>query len=370
MAKQNKKSIYINGRFLTQNRTGVQRYCRQVVSAIDLALQQEDCPASLREFDWYLVAPPGTVCDLELKRIEFNEIGTGGGHLWEQLHLLRHSRHGTVLSMANSGPVLHRQQVVVIHDAAIFFAPAGFAWRYRVLHSWLGRTLSRSAQIATVSEFSRIELARALNLPAAKMFLAPNGADHAKQVSHDGGILDRLGILPGLYFVTLGLSTANKNIALAIEAHRRLNRPDTRLVIVGEGSARVTGSQKLLNHEGALIAGRLSDEELAGLMRCAAAFVFPSRYEGFGIPPLEAMAQGCPVLASTAPAVVEVCGGAALHFHPDDADGLATLMRRMLDEPELAHELRTRGNSRHDKFRWAEASAALMRGVEKLAVKT
>lgn len=369
MRKAKHNSIYINGRFLTQNRTGVQRYCRQVVAAIDEALQQSNCPDLLRQFQWLLLAPPGTTCDLALKKIQFRQVGRGGGHLWEQVHLLRNSRGGMLLSMGNSGPIFHRKQIVVIHDAAIFFAPAGFAWRYRMLHSWLGRTLSRTAHIATVSEFSRNELARALGLPATRIFVAPNGADHAPRIVPDRKILHRLGVTAGKYFVTLGLSTANKNIALAIEAHRRLNRGDTALVVVGQGSARVAGSQKLLQEPGVLIAGQLSDEELASLMARAAAFVFPSRYEGFGLPPLEAMAQGCPVLASTAPAVLEVCGGAALHFHPDDAEGLADLMRRMLDEPALAEELRTKGNSRPAKYRWFHASAALLRGVEELAVK-
>lgn len=369
MAKLKNKSIYINGRFLTQSRTGVQRYCRQVVTAIDLALQQRDCPVSLREYRWFLVAPPGTVCDLDLKQIQFKEVGKGGGHLWEQVHLLRHSRNGLLLSLGNSGPVLHRHQIVVVHDAAIFFAPDGFAWRYRMLHSWLGRALSRTAQIATVSEFSRKELARAFHMPAADILITANGADHTATISPDRSVLERLQVTPGRYFVTLGLSTANKNIALAIEAHRLLGRPGTHLVVAGEGSARVAGSQRLKSDSGVLITGRLSDEELAALMRCAAAFVFPSRYEGFGIPPLEAMAQGCPVLASTAPAVVEVCGGAALHFDPDDAQGLAALMKRVLDEPALAQDLRNRGKSRPGKYRWFDASATMLKGIEALAVK-
>ena len=368
MTKKSNKSIYINGRFLTQNCTGVQRYCRQVVAAIDLALQQ-DVSATLRGFQWFLLAPPGTQCDLNLRQIQFIEVGKGGGHVWEQLYLSRYSRRGILLSLANSGPVAHRRQIVVIHDAAVFFAPGGFARRYRMLHSLLGRRLSRVARIATVSEFSRSELSRALKLPAAAIFIAPNGADHATETTPDSGIIDRLKVSRGKYFVTLGLSTANKNIALAIEAHRLLHRPEIKLVIVGESSARVAGAQKLLSQPGVLIAGRLSDEELAGLMHCAAAFVFPSRYEGFGIPPLEAMAQGCPVLASTTPAVIEVCGGAALHFHPDDAPALAKLMQRMIDEPGLRQELSAKGHTRPGRYKWADASAALMRGVEELAVK-
>jgi glycosyltransferase involved in cell wall biosynthesis len=366
MAKYKDNVIYINGRFLTHSATGVERYSREVVAAIDRLLERGECASMLRDAEWCLLAPPGTECDLKLRSIRFREIGVGGGHLWEQLHLSRHSASGRLLSPANSGPIGHPRQIVVIHDAAIYSAPAGYARGYRAYHKLLDSLLARSARIATVSQFSRIELARCLGIPLEDILLAPNGTDHFRSVVPDPTIVHRLKLEAGKYFVTLGLSTANKNIPLAIEAYRSLNRQEIKLVVVGKGSSRASGAQNLKVYGGVILAGRLTDEEVAGLLRSATALLFPSRYEGFGIPPLEAMLQGCPVIASTAPAIMEVCGDAALHFHPDDAMTLRDLMRRVLDEPEVAAVMRAKSKSRPDIYRWDTTAAALLRGLQDL----
>jgi glycosyltransferase involved in cell wall biosynthesis len=366
MAKHRDNSIYINGRFLTQNPTGVQRYSREVVAAIDRLVERGDCPPMLRNVAWSLLAPRGAECDLKLRRIRFHEIGSGRGHLWEQLHLSRHSSSGRLLSPAGSGPIRHPRQIVVIHDAAIYNAPAGYARSYRVSHKLIDALLARSARIATVSHFSRMELASCLGIPSEDILLAPNGTDHFRSVVPDPAIVDRLKLEAGKYFVTLGLSTANKNIPLAIEAYRLLNRRETKLVVVGKGSSRVFGTQNLKANGGVIFTGRLTDEEVTGLLRSATALLVPSRYEGFGIPSLEAMLQGCPVIASTAAGIREACGGAALHFHPDDAMTLRDLMRRVLDEPEVAAAMRAKGYARPDMYQWEATAAALMRGLQDL----
>jgi glycosyltransferase involved in cell wall biosynthesis len=361
-------AIYINGRFLTHRQTGVERYSREVVAAIDRLLSREDCSPVLRSLDWELLAPPGTRCDLKLERIRFREIGSGSGHLWEQLCLARHAWAGRLLSPANSGPIRHPRQIVVIHDASIYKAPAGYTRKYRLFHRLLDGFLARSATIATVSQFSRQELASCLRISAEDILVAENGTDHFKVVAPDAAIVDRLKLKHGKYFVTLGLSNANKNIPLAIEAYALLNRPDTKLVVVGKGSAHGLGSQRFKRSQGVIFPGRLTDEEVTGLLRSATALLFPSRYEGFGIPPLEAMVQGCPVIASTAGAVLEVCGDAALHFHPDHARALRDLMRRILEDPDVAEEMRTRGLGRPDRSQWDATAEVLIRGLKDLGV--
>jgi glycosyltransferase involved in cell wall biosynthesis len=366
MAKSTKSAIYINGRFLTQNRTGVQRYSREVVGAIDRLLQQAECPQVLKEAEWVLLAPPAAECDIDLNRIEFRRVGKGDGHRWEQTHLAKHSWSGRLLSPASSGPIRHPRQIVVLHDAGIYNAPTGYSRRYRMLHKVLDRLLARRATIATVSQFSQSELSRCLRIPAKDILMAPNGTEHLKAVSPDASVVARLGLEAGKYFVTIGLSTANKNIPLAIEAFRQLGRTDTRLVVVGKGSSRVFGSQHLKASQGVIFTGRLTDQEVTGLLRSATALLFPSRYEGFGIPSLEAMLQECPVIASTSPGIMEVCGDAALHFHPDNADLLQDLMRRVLDSPDVAATMRKRGLRRPERYRWDETAAVFIEALDNL----
>jgi glycosyltransferase involved in cell wall biosynthesis len=370
MAEQNCRSVYINGRFLGQNHTGVQRYSREVVVAIDRLLEREDSPYFAGKTRWHLLAPPGTECDLDLRKLQFSTVGTRTGHLWEQLELPKYASSGVLLSPANSGPVRHRRQIVVIHDAAIYRVPAGFTWKYRVWHKVLDRLLARRARIATISEFSRGELTGTLAIPASDIIVAPNGTDHLKSVVPDHGVMERFNLTQGKYFITLGTSSVNKNIGLAVKAFDLLGRSDTKLVVVGKASARIAAEQKFTSTRGIIQAGRLSDEQVLGLFGAATALLFPSRYEGFGLPPLEAMASGCPVLASTAAGVLEICGRAALHFPPDDAAKLAELMSRVLDQPEVAGELRERGLARPGRYLWESAATALVAGLQGLQTQS
>ena len=366
MSRTPEKAVYINGRFLTQNKTGVQRYSRELTKAIDNLLSKKNCSESLYTSKWYLVAPPGTECDLDLASISFTTAGRGGGHAWEQSYLANEASGGILLSPANSGPLLHRRQLVVIHDAAVYNAAGGYKLSYRFLHRNLGRLLARSAKIATVSEFSRVELASALRIPPGEIVVATNGADHLTATLPDVSVFARWPVEPNKYFVTIGLSNANKNIGLAIEAFKRISRPGIFLVVVGAGSARVVADQQFEPHPGIIFAGRLSDLELVALLRQAAAFVFPSLYEGFGLPLLEAMAQGCPVLASTAGAVIEVCAGAALHFAPDDASALTVLMQQLIDDSTVGDLLRKKGLLRPGAYLWTNAATQITNGLESL----
>jgi glycosyltransferase involved in cell wall biosynthesis len=362
----NRGEIYINGRFLGRDRTGVERYSREVVAALDRLLDQEETQGLFARYQVKLLAPPGTECDLDLRQIHFACVGKFKGHLWEQVDLPRYAASGLLLSLANSAPIRHRKQVTVLHDAAIYRYPAGYTWQYRLFHKLLDSFLVRSAQIATVSEFSRAELAQVLSIPEEAVILAPNGTDHLQSVPQDHQIVDRLNLTPGKYFVTLGLSSTNKNIGMALKAFELLGRADTQLVVIGKAQARIAGTQELQASKNVILAGRLEDQEVRGLLAYAAALLFPSRYEGFGLPPLEAMSVGCPVLASTAGAVMEACGGAALHFHPDNAALLSDLMSRVIGEPELSRELRSRGLARLTHYHWDSTAETLLCALQKM----
>lgn len=349
--------IFLNGRFLTQKLSGVQRYAREMVRSLDALIAEDE--GGLGRFTWTLLAPARAACDLPLRRIGFRTVGRVGGHLWDQAVLPFAASGGVLVSLANSGPVLHRRQIVVLHDAAVFRLPENFGHRYVVAHRLLGRALSRTAWIGTVSHFSRRELSEVLGLPEDRIFVARNGAEHLRSQEHDVSVLTRLGLTPERYFLFVGTPARNKNLALAIEAFARLERPDAKLALVGALSQSVFRDGLSLAREGVVQAGRLPDPEIAALYRCAAALVFPSLYEGFGIPPLEAMVNDCPVLASAIPPVREVCGNAADYFEPTDASGLARLMRERLDRPDARPALVERGRRRAANFTWRDSARRL-----------
>lgn len=354
------QTISINGRFLTQKVSGVQRYAREIVSALDRLLVSGKTP--LAGAKWRIVAPPGADCDLRLQKIDFQTIGSGNGHLWEQVHL--RNAPGLIVNLGNSGPLFRRNSIVVIHDAAVFRTPENFSPRYAMVHRALGKALALTSTIGTVSEFSRQELAGVLKIPEARIFTAPNGADHLKDTDADLTILDRLNLTSGRFFLFVGSPTRNKNLPLAIDAFTRLGDPSARLVVVGSLAGTVFRNSGDLDRPGVILPGYLKDPEVTALYQSAAALVFPSRYEGFGIPPLEAMVRGCPVLASNIPPVLEVCGDAAQNFSPDDAETLARLMRSRLDHPEERGTIIERGHIRASGWTWAKSAGRLMEAIQ------
>lgn len=343
-------TIFVNGRFALQPLSGVQRYAGEILRALD----------GFAAHDRIVLLSPVGAPDAGLCHIGQRFVGRGGGHGWDQWTFARAARDGVALSLAMSGPLLHPRQLVVIHDAAVHRHPEHFSRRYGAGHRLLDRGLARRATIATVSEFSRGELAQVLGIPPQTIVVAPNGADHFRSPPHPT-IVARLGLTRRRFFLIVGNLSANKNTAVVLRALDLLNDPDVTLVVVGASRGEVFAADMLRAHPQLLLAGRLSDGEVTALMQAACALVFPSRYEGFGLPPLEAMALGCPVLASNCAAALEVCGGAAEHFAPDDAAALAELMRCALAADDGWREARiAAGKVRARHYRWADSARILL----------
>ncbi|WP_247318122.1 glycosyltransferase family 1 protein [Bradyrhizobium sp. 141] len=224
----------------------------------------------------------------------------------------------------------------------------------------MGRLLARHASIATVSAFSRKELAEVLNLSATAIPVFSNSAEHFAKTKPDPGIIARLGVQPQQFFLYVGSRTKNKNLSVAIRAVQLLDRADVPLVIVGGDNSKVFQDNSGDGASGLLLAGRLTDSEIAALYAHASAFVFPSLYEGFGVPPLEAMIFGCPVIASTADAVVETCGDAAAYFRASDAEALKQLMLERLATGAISDQERMRQQDRVAFYSWKKSAKALL----------
>ena len=339
---------FINGRFLTQPLSGVQRYAREIVRALD---RRPDAA------DRYVLLTPTGADDLDLTNIPIRTTPGGQGHIWEQTTLAWTARHGHLLSLCGAGPVLHPRQVVVIHDAAVFRHPEHFRPAYAAFHRLLGRLLARRARLATVSEFSRQELATTLHIPALDIVVSPNSADHLKAITPDPEIVARLDLTHRPYFVALGNLAPHKNISVAIRALGRIPNPSVRLVLIGGRPETIFTGPSLPPDPRLVLAGRCSDAEIAALLAQARGLLFPSLYEGFGIPPLEALAQACTVIASDIPATREVCADAALYFDPTDDAALADHMTHLLTAPDPAR--REAGFRRADRYAWSRSAEIL-----------
>ena len=229
-----------------------------------------------------------------------------------------------------------------------------------------GRALVRAgAHVATVSEFSRSRIVARLGLDPARVAVMYEGADHILRVAPDSGILERHGLQPGQFALVVGSQVAHKNLAALHEVAAALERRGMVLAIVGGSNAEVFQDTRI----GGLAErrlGRATDAELRALYESAACLLFPSRYEGFGLPPVEAMACGCPVLASRGGAVEEICGEDALYFDCSDRRSIITAVERLLDEKGLADALRARGRVRAASLSW-DASARVLADIVRRA---
>ncbi len=357
------RKVYINGRFLSQGHGGVQRFAREIVSALDETIASSAWARSKR---WVILTPPGVADQPALKAIKVKECGLFDGHLWEQTSLALGAHDGLLLDLGNAGPVLHPQHVAVIHDATVFRYPENFGRRYGALHRFLSRALARRARICTVSEFSRSEICEIFGLSPQSISIIPNAAGHLQGSPGSASVLARLGLDAQKYFLFVGSTTRNKNLRTAIEAFRQLERDGVKLVLVGGSNASVFGDNALASCPGVITAGHLPDAEVAELYRFATALVFPSIYEGFGIPPLEAMVNDCPVIASAIPPVQEVCGDAAQYFSPMAAEELASIMRERIDRPQDRQAWVDRGRERSLRFSWTESANRLVSALHEM----
>jgi glycosyltransferase involved in cell wall biosynthesis len=356
------ETVFINGRFLGQRTSGVQRYAGETLRALD-QLMRERAPHAL---SLILLAPPNAP-DPGLTRIEFRRVGKLTGNAWEQLSLPRAAAGHWLLSFGPTGPLLKRAQLVTIHDAAVYAVPAAYSLAFRAWYKLLLPVLvRRTPRVMTVSEFARGELVRWLGVRPERVDVCGEGWQHVLRSASEPSVLSEHGLITGRYLFAVSNVAPHKNFALLARAAELLGQGGCEIVVAGASNPRLFGRTSPASLRSLRMIGYVDDRKLRALYENAAGFIYPSTYEGFGIPPLEAMALGCPVLASNAAAIPEVCGDGAWYFEPDDAAKLAELMQRLLTRPEQRRELIERGNARLSRFSWTDAARVYLRTLEQL----
>jgi glycosyltransferase involved in cell wall biosynthesis len=296
----------------------------------------------------------------------------GHGYAWEQIDLPRLSAAGVLLNLCNLAPLVKRRQVVVLHDASTRASPQAFSMAFRSAYRILMPAIvRRAAQLATVSEFSRAEMYRWFNVPRSRLQVCYEGGEHILANPADPSILDRH--ISGRYLLGVGMGPANKNLGLLLQAFSAAGLDNVQLVLTGRRSGRVHETQTLEFPPNVVYVGHVTDSELRALYQGAVALVYPSSYEGFGLPPLEAMACGCPVIISDQAALLEVAGDAAVVVKMNDRNALVSAIQQVAKNLELRFRLAELGSVRARSFTWrataerlleqCKAAAAYSRGV-------
>ncbi len=284
--------------------------------------------------------------------------------------------HGTV----GAPMILPCPFVLTILDLIHVKYPEWFdrSWFYFYLKQILPILVRRADRIVTISECSKRDLMEQYDLPAEKVKVISPAVDHRLfHARYDpqsvGAVKERFGIA-GKYILSVGTLEPRKNFSLLVESFALLRKwkiDDYRLVIAGEKGWKYDQIFRTVRDLGledeVRFLGYVPTEDLPLLYRGAELFVYPSLYEGFGVPILEAMACGCPVVASDRASIPEVCGAAGILVAPEDRDDVAEAMGRVLSDPSLADAMRVRGRERAEGFRWETSARALLLLYEECA---
>ena len=280
------------------------------------------------------------------------------GHAWEQLVLPARAarlRAPLLLCPANLAPVASSRTVLVLHDAAALRHPRWYAKAYA---TWQRRLLpvlaARARRIVTVSEFSRSELVELLAVDPARISVVPGGVDARFTPQADAAAARRALWLERPYVLCVASHTARKNLAALAPAARALAAGGAELVVAGGHRPQFAAEQGL---EPLRLLGHVDDALLPGLYAGAEAFVLPSLYEGFGLPVLEAMAAGTPVVATRAGALPETCGTAAVLV--DDAGEMQEALPALLSDAARRERLREAGRERAKAFTWERTAGEI-----------
>ena len=313
-----------------------------------VARAMTDLLPTLRPGRYRVLRPPGALAHR-------------AGHGWEQAVLPLAARGARLIySPANLAPVASRRNVVVIHDVAALRHPEWYRPTYVAYQRRLLPALARRARrVITVSRFARGELAAVLHLDPFRISVVPNGVDPRFRPDADPEPVRRAHALERPYVLAVGTAIARKNLSALEDAVGRLGGQGIEVVVAGSGRAYMRGEPEA----GVRRLGYVRDADLPGLYAGARALVMPSLYEGFGLPCLEAMASGTPVVAADRAALPETCGGAALLVDPDDPEALADAVLVAATDDSRRAELTRAGLDRTGGFSWRRAGEETDRGI-------
>lgn len=322
------KKYIINGRFLVRKITGVERYAREIINELD----------KLVEPNQIIIAVPTMEVDFpQYANIKVVKVGkkkekSGVSEaLWEQIEYPRFVKkeNGIAVNLCNKFPILYNKGIVAIHDVSYkvnknFFDDSLRGRMAILLHEvtyWCAA--HSSMKIVTVSQFSKSEIMKYYGIPPQRITVIYNAWQHMKRIENASDTFQRYPeLVKGSYYFSMSTLAANKNFKWILYAAK--NNPDKQFAIAGggklKGAAEAEGFANLPNIH---FLGYVSDEDAKTLMENCRAFLFPTLYEGFGIPPLEAIACGAPrIIVSDTPCMHEIYGNYATYIDPLDYENI------------------------------------------------
>ena len=332
--------IYVNGRFLCNKMDGISRFSLEICKQLKKL-----------NLDFKIIIPNWLDYDNK-EGFDIVKYGHLKSHFWEQIDLLRFLKSlekPLLLNLSGLGPLFYKNQIITIHDLAFYNNKKWFSKVYTFFYSHVTPILANNAsKILTVSEFSKTEIIKYLKIDKNKIIVIYNAVSSDFK---DSSIDFSSPIIVGKYILAVSSIDPRKNLQRLINVFTSLNIKGYKMILVGKTSKHfnVTLSNSSKN---VVFTGFVSDAELSNLYKNCDFFIYPSLYEGFGIPPLEAMKNGCAVIVSKIPSLVEVCADGAFYIDPYDDHSIKEAILKIINDPMLKTELQSKSKIRADVFNW------------------
>lgn len=321
--------------------------------------------------DMVLICPNQKIVDsYDVERFHLQYWGYGTSHFWEQVSLpaffIGRKKKYILLNFTGIGPICLKRKIITIHDLGLWVEKTWYSWYYRSLYKFLTPlSVATSPKVLTVSNFSKNEIVRVLGVKQERIVVVYNAIPSTFIQDSFGETVER----HKKYILAVSSIDPRKNFVRMITAFKRMNKEGVELYIIG-GKNAIFGATEVENETDNIHwLGRVSDEELKKYYQNAYAFIYPSLYEGFGIPVLEAMSMGCPVIASDIPVLHEVCGDAALYTNPYDTVDMANKMAELCEKPDLRDCLIEKGKKRFRLYSWQASANIVSHLLESLEVQ-
>lgn len=339
----------INGRFVVRKLTGQERFATELLRELDKICEKDE---------FVLVVPEYAETLPDYKNIKIVKYGKVKSHFWEQISLYHYCKkhHLVSVNLTSTCPLLDCG-IVCCHDAAAYeirelltqnlYGRLSYIWHQMMI----GAVKRNKYPIITVSHYSKSRLSKFMKVPKSRFHIISNAWQHYLRVNEDESIFEKLpkGYERGEYFMALSSLSPQKNFVWVKEVAKR--NPQKKFLIVGraEGFTKL-GTDDLLESN-LHFTGYLTDGEIKSLMKGCRAFIHPAVYEGFGIPPIEALSCGAELIVSTAACLPEVYGNSAHYIDPHNYD---------VDLDELLKEPVAPASQVLDKYSWSSEAKKLL----------
>lgn len=357
------RALHFNGKFYAGSLNGVHRVADRLVRECDRLIAAMPLERRPRAF---LHCTSVASWAPDLQAIEQVRDDRPPSQAWEQLRLPRLARGGVLVNLANLAPLAHRRQVTLIHDMQFMMADSGYPLRQRIGYRWLVPRMARaSRRVFTVSEFSRQMLAITGVIPRERVGVLHNGADHMREIAACAKLEPVTG--PPNRVILFGSPKPYKNNKVIFDAFATGQLAGFQLVMIGPDRAELHRAG-LTPPPDAEFVGACDDAVLAGLLHSAHCLVFPSRTEGFGLPPVEAMLCDCPVVAAPAGAIPEICRDVPAYADVDDPSSWVAAILALQEPAQRAARIAA-GRTRSQAFTWERAGGALLDTIMDLATE-